>query len=67
MGCFCEIGENTFIGVNSSIADNIKIAEDNFIGLGSVIGKNTKPDSVYTSPYATNMKISAKEYFGVEK
>jgi len=62
---FCEIGENSFLGVNSTIADNIKIAKNNLISMGAVVNKNTKEDGLYTGNPAKNMKVSAKEFCGV--
>jgi sugar O-acyltransferase (sialic acid O-acetyltransferase NeuD family) len=36
---YCEVGANTFMGVNSSVANNVKIAPDNIIAMGAVIHK----------------------------
>lgn len=44
---FCEVGEYTFMGVNSCVGDNVKIAPDGVIGAGAVIVKNTEPRRVY--------------------
>ena len=44
---YCEVGENCFLGVNSCIANNIKIARDCVIGMGAVIHKDTEERKVY--------------------
>ncbi len=59
---FCEVGENAFIGVNSSVADQVKIAKDNFIAMGSVINQDTEPNCVYSGNPAEKRKISAKRF-----
>ncbi len=64
---FCEIGENTFIGVNSCIADGVKIAKDNFIALGSVINKDTEENKIYRGNPAEASKISAKKFCKVKE
>lgn len=61
----CEIGEFSFMGVNSCTAENVKIAENNFIAMGACVNKNTKPNSMYTGNPAKNMNINTLEYFGV--
>ena len=64
---FTDIGERTFIGINSSITDNIKISEDCFIGAATLINKNTEPNSIYTgNPAQRNIKVSAKRFFKVK-
>lgn len=65
---FSEIGERSFVGINSSITDKIKISEDCFIGAATLINKNTEPNSIYTgNPGQKNLKISAKKYFKVRE
>jgi len=49
----CVIEDNVFMGVNATIRDGITIAEGTLIGMGAVIGKPTKPWSVYTGNPAT--------------
>ena len=45
----CEIGERTFIGVNSTIRDHITIGKANMIGAGSLILSSTEDNSVFTN------------------
>jgi len=64
---FCEIGKNTFIGVNSSLNDKIKITKDTIIGNGTIITKNIeKPGGVYVGNPAKRLDKSSYEAFGVE-
>jgi sugar O-acyltransferase (sialic acid O-acetyltransferase NeuD family) len=44
---FCRIGRWSYLGVNSSVNDQIRLAEDCVIGAGAVVVKNTEPRQVY--------------------
>ncbi|MDQ3799380.1 MAG: acetyltransferase [Acidobacteriota bacterium] len=44
---YCEVGANSFMGVNSSVANDVKIAPDNIIAMGAVIHKHTEPRGIY--------------------
>lgn len=43
----CNIGRNSFLGVNSTIKDGVKIGDYSTIGAGALILKNTPSDSTY--------------------
>ena len=60
---FCEIGMNSYIGVNSAIADYVRIGKNNFIGMGSIINKSTKDNSIYSGEHSKRVKVDALEYF----
>ena len=45
----CKIGEASFLGVNSTIADGINIEQKNLIGPGALIQKNTSFEDVWLS------------------
>lgn len=51
----CKIGSYSFLGVNSTLRDGIKIAEDTVLGAGCLIVKDTTPNTIYigtkASPY----------------
>ncbi|PWT96050.1 MAG: sugar O-acyltransferase [Candidatus Melainabacteria bacterium] len=64
---YCNIGARSFIGVNSTVADNIKIAPDNFIGAGAVITHDTMPGLIYRGNPALASKVSALKYFKVKE
>jgi acetyltransferase-like isoleucine patch superfamily enzyme len=42
------IGEFTFIGVNATFRDHIKVGARNVIGAGALIMKDTEEGSVYS-------------------
>ena len=44
---FVEVGEYSFLGVNSTIVNNIAVAPDTFVGAGVIIAKNTEQGGVY--------------------
>lgn len=44
---YCEIGANSFIGVNSTFNDRVKVAHDNIIGSGALVTRDTEPGCVY--------------------
>lgn len=59
------IGENSYLGVNSSVADFVTVAKDNFIAMGAVVNKKTKEDGLYIGNPAKRQVLTAKEYCGV--
>lgn len=61
---YCEVGANTFMGVNSSVANDVKIAPDNVIAMGAVVHKNTEPRKIYMGNPA---KPSDKDSFTAMK
>ncbi|ACS91101.1 acetyltransferase [Thermococcus sibiricus] len=63
---FCEIGEYSFLGVNCSLNDRIKIAKDTIIGNGAIVVKDiTEPGGVYVGNPARRLPKSSYEVFGV--
>ena len=54
---FCFVGESSMLGVNSSIADEIRIASRTVVGMGSVIHKNiVDPDGTYVGVPARRIR-----------
>lgn len=47
MSGHCDIGAYSFLGVNSTLRDGIRIAEGGFIAMAAAVMKNTEPWSVY--------------------
>ena len=63
--CYCEIGANTFMGVNSTLADHVKIGRDNWIGAASVILKSTEDNQLFGVEATPPSKVPARRYFKV--
>lgn len=64
---FCEIGAYSFLGVNATFNDNIKIAKDNIIGSGALIVKNTEEAQLMIGAPAKPAAKSSYEAFNVKK
>lgn len=64
---FCNIGNYTFMGVNSSVANNTDVAADNFIAMGAQITKSTQNDLIYKGAPAEAGKLSAKRFCKVKE
>lgn len=58
IGANVKIGNNCFLGINSSVKSNIEIRDRNIIGMGSVITKNTGEFEVFTTPSAIKRKLN---------
>jgi len=55
-----EIGDNSFLGLNSSYKQKVKIGKHNIIGMSSLITDDTKDYEIYTSKKALKRNISSK-------
>lgn len=44
---YCEIGQGSFVGVNATFNDGVKVAADNVIGAGALVTRDTEPGRVY--------------------
>jgi acetyltransferase-like isoleucine patch superfamily enzyme len=64
---YCVIGENCFIGINSSITDTKKVARDCVIGAGAVVIRDTEEGKVYVGNPAKPTKRSSYATFGVDE
>lgn len=62
---FCEIGEYSFLGVNSTFNDNIKLGKDNIVGSGALIVKNTGDASLMIGSPAKPAAKTSYEAFNV--
>jgi carbonic anhydrase/acetyltransferase-like protein (isoleucine patch superfamily) len=62
---FCNVGANSFLGVNATLANNITIGEDNWIGLGVTIAQNTEPNALFKGARPEPEKIGARRFFKV--
>lgn len=64
---FCDIGENCFLGVNATVANNVKIGRDNWVGPGVTLMKDTEPDTLFKAEQADPAKVTATRFFRVAR
>jgi sugar O-acyltransferase (sialic acid O-acetyltransferase NeuD family) len=57
MSGHCEIGLNSFFGINSSIRDGLKVAEGTFLTMSSALTNDSEPWSVYKGNPAIKLKV----------
>jgi sugar O-acyltransferase (sialic acid O-acetyltransferase NeuD family) len=53
----CQIGENTFVGLNATIVPGTKVGRSNVIGAGALIAKDTKDFEIYRGPASTPSRV----------
>jgi len=63
-GC-CSIGKHSFLGVNTTIINDITIGEDSWIGPGCVVCKNVPENSLIKPIKAKPEDVDALEYFKI--
>jgi sugar O-acyltransferase (sialic acid O-acetyltransferase NeuD family) len=64
---YCQVGRSSFMGVNSCVADFVKIAEDCIVGAGAVVVRDTEPARVYVGNPARALDRSSYESFDVDQ
>jgi sugar O-acyltransferase (sialic acid O-acetyltransferase NeuD family) len=62
---FCTIGRGSYMGVNSTVANNLAIAEDCVVGAGAVVVRDTEPRQVYVGSPAKPTGKDSFAAFGV--
>lgn len=63
---FCDIGESSFLGVNSTFGDNVSIPHDSVVGAGALVHKSlSEPGHVWVGNPAKPMAKSAYDSFDV--
>lgn len=60
---FCNIGSGSFMGVNSTVANNVNIGEDNWVGLGATIAHDTSPNILFKGERSEPAKVGARQFF----
>ncbi|WP_115540129.1 acetyltransferase [Xanthomonas campestris] len=60
---YCEIGARSFLGVNATLSDKVRIAEDNVIGAGALVTRHTEAQRVYVG--APARAVAGKSSFDV--
>jgi sugar O-acyltransferase (sialic acid O-acetyltransferase NeuD family) len=59
MSGHCEIGPYSFLGVNATLRDGIKIAEGSFVAMACAVTKSTEAWGVYRGNPGEKMKMSS--------
>lgn len=62
---FCEIGAYSFLGVNSTFNDKIKIGKDNIVGSGALVTKSFDEGKLLIGAPAKAAGVSSYLTFGV--
>lgn len=62
---FCDIGEYSFLGVNSTLANNVRIAADNWLSPSVTVLKDTQPAQLIRAPKPEIHKVSTLDFFKV--
>jgi sugar O-acyltransferase (sialic acid O-acetyltransferase NeuD family) len=60
---FCVVGKNSFLGVNSTMANNVVVGEDNWIGPGVTIMRNTEPNLLIRIEQPEPATVSSRRFF----
>ena len=60
---FCIVGKNSYIGVNSTLINNILIEDFCFVNAGCLIKKNCKKYSIINTDNSKISKVNTKKYF----
>jgi sugar O-acyltransferase (sialic acid O-acetyltransferase NeuD family) len=64
---YCEVGESCFLGVNSCLGDNVKVARDCVIGAGAVVLKPTEAAGIYQGNPAERRKgVTSLQFFRIK-
>ena len=64
---FCDIGENTFMGVNATVANNVTIGKDNWLGPNAIVMKDSEPATLFKTTQTEPAKVSTLRFFKVER
>ena len=65
---FCHIGSGSFIGVNASVGDNVRIEKDTVLGAGTVVVKSLKDSGrVYIGTPAKSLPRTSYEQFSINE
>jgi carbonic anhydrase/acetyltransferase-like protein (isoleucine patch superfamily) len=62
---FCRIGENSFLGVNASVANNVTVGRDNWVGPNIAIMKDTLEGALFRTEQPEPARVSAPRFFKV--
>lgn len=58
-----EVGEYSFLGVNTCVRDHVKIGPNNLIGSGAILLRDTKDGEVYITEQTKKYPMSSEQFF----
>jgi len=61
----CDVGDYSFLGVNATIADEVKIGRECLIGAGALVTKSTGDGKLYAGDATSPHKVPAPRFAGV--
>ncbi len=59
----CEVGSRSFLGINATVSNGVRLAEDNWLGPGSIITRSTEPGQLFKSNEAVCSRVSTNRFF----
>lgn len=59
----CDVGDYTFIGVNSTLRDSISVGRGCFLGAGTLLAKSAPENSLFAPEATEPHKIPASRFF----
>jgi sugar O-acyltransferase (sialic acid O-acetyltransferase NeuD family) len=62
---FCEVGENSFLGVNCTLGNNLSVGRDNWIGPGITLTQSTQPSALFGAPAVEPSRVSTLRFFKI--
>lgn len=62
---FCTVGANSFLGVNATLANNIKVGRDNWVGPNTALMKDTPDGALFRTEQPEPARTSAPRFFKV--
>lgn len=62
---FCRIGAYSFLGVNSTLANNVSLGRDNWLGPGTTVMKDTPDGALFKAEQPEPARVSAPRFFRV--
>ena len=62
---FCNIGDYSFLGVNSTVIDSIEVGKNCFVGAGALVQKDIAANSVIQGISTKLSKVSSLRLFKV--
>jgi len=61
MSGHCEIGAYSFLGVNATLRDGVRIGEGTFVAMAAAVMKHTEPWSVYKGNPAARLAMASTD------